>query len=298
MFIVSINAWLLVRVTRVKAAIVAVSTASMFVIMGSPMFVVSVAITLTVLVWDPRASIRTRVAMVLATLVISVAFLVMFGGTALSTLETRVGNIGATDSTGQLERRSENVRAVTPWIALVNTMGRWPIFGVGFGGKEVVFDTSVIPASTSKEAIGGNAVTQVGMYLGVLGGTWFIWLLFEAGLANWSAAAWPDAGNGVPVFYADGRAGFLPVLGNILRFYGARWRLRIPTPLAMPSVHGAGCPHVPALDHDCDLNLTLRSPAPARAVAGYMRAQGPPWTYPEPPREYRRLRWLSQAAIA
>jgi len=143
------------------------------------MFVVSAAMTLAILVWNRRASIRTRVAMVLATLLVSALFVAMFGDTALSSLESRVERIGATGPGGQLEVRSENTRAVTPWIALANTLGRWPIFGVGFGGKELVFEHSTIAASTYKIAMGGNAITQVGMYLGILGGAWFIWLLLR-----------------------------------------------------------------------------------------------------------------------
>jgi hypothetical protein len=118
--------------------------------------------------------------MVLATLVVSLSFVAFFGETALSTLETRVERIGMTEqATGELEIRSENVRAVIPWVALVNTWSQWPVFGVGVGGKEMVVVESGMSeaAANYQRAIGANAVAQVGIYLGLLGGACFIWLL-------------------------------------------------------------------------------------------------------------------------
>ena len=47
-FIASVNAWLLVRVTWRKAVVVAGATVAMLVIMGSPMLLVSAAITLAI----------------------------------------------------------------------------------------------------------------------------------------------------------------------------------------------------------------------------------------------------------
>ena len=179
MFVVLINAWLLVRVTGLKGAIVAVATGAMFVIMGSPMLVVSIAITLTILVWNRQASVRSRVATVLATLAASVLFLVFFGETAISTLDDRIERIGSVQADGQLERRSENLRAVVPWVTLVNTWSRWPIFGVGFGGKEVVVEKSQFSNTNYRVAMGANAAAETGTYLGLLGGAWFIWLLLR-----------------------------------------------------------------------------------------------------------------------
>jgi hypothetical protein len=178
MFIVSINSWLLIRVTQKKAAVVSGATAVMFLIMGSPMFVVSAAITLAILIWDQRASIRTKVATVLAALIVSVLFLAFFGGSVLSTVSERLDRIGTTTSSGEIEHRSENVRAVIPWINLVNTWSRWPLFGAGIGGKEVVVEYSPFRDHGSlNAAIGSNAAAEVGIYLGLLGGAWFVWLL-------------------------------------------------------------------------------------------------------------------------
>jgi hypothetical protein len=179
MFVALINSWLLVRVTGRKAAIVAVATGAMLVIMGSPMLAVSAAITLIILVWNRLASVRTRVATVLATLVAGVLFVSFFGETAMSTLDTRVQRIGSVQADGQIELRSENLRAVIPWLALVDTWSRWPIFGVGFGGKEVVLEESRFHETNYRFAMCANAAAEVGTYLGLLGGPWFIWLLLS-----------------------------------------------------------------------------------------------------------------------
>ncbi len=179
MFIVAVNAWLLIRVTKIKAVTAAAATGAMFVIMGSPMYVVSVAMTLAVLVWNPLSSIQTRVATVLAALIVSVLFVATFGDTAFSTLETRIQRIGTTEPDGQLEIRSENLRAVIPWVSLVNNLSRWPIFGVGIGGKEVALEESGLDLLSYKRVMGANASAEVWSYLGLLGGTLFIWLLLK-----------------------------------------------------------------------------------------------------------------------
>jgi hypothetical protein len=68
---------------------------------------------------------------------------------------------------------------VIPWVTLINTWSRWPIFGVGFGGKEVVLEESRFSDTNYRLAIGANAAAEVGTYLGLLGGAWFIWLLLR-----------------------------------------------------------------------------------------------------------------------
>lgn len=181
MFIVAINAWLLVRVTQIKAATVAVATGVMFVIMGSPMFVISVALTLTILVWNRRASTQARAATVIAALVVGALFVTFFGESATSTLERRIGNIGAVQADGDLQIRSENLRGVVPWLTLADTWSRWPFFGVGFGGKEIVLEESRFTTTSYRVALGSNAAAEVGTYLGLVGGALFVWLfLMEA----------------------------------------------------------------------------------------------------------------------
>ena len=57
-FIASVNAWLLVRVTWRKAVVVAGATVAMLVIMGSPMLLVSAAITLAIVALESAPTPR------------------------------------------------------------------------------------------------------------------------------------------------------------------------------------------------------------------------------------------------
>lgn len=178
-FIAAINSWLLVRVSGTKVAIVAAATVAMFFIMGSPMLIVSVAITLVILVWNRHARVHARVSMVFAALVIGTLFVAFFGESTLSTLTTRIERIGDTESDEELSRTSENLRVVYPFVTLVDTWSRWPVFGVGIGGKEVVMEHSVFRGVDPKFALGTNATAEFGTLLGLFGGTWFIWLLMK-----------------------------------------------------------------------------------------------------------------------
>jgi hypothetical protein len=183
-FIAAINSWLLVRLTGAKVAIVVGATAIMFTIMGSPMLVVSAAITLAILVWNRRASIHAKVTMVLAALVIGMLLVAFFGESSLSTLTTRIERIGERGFDEQLSLTSENLRVVFPFVTLVDTWGRWPMFGVGIGGREVVMEHSVFRGVNPKFAIGTNATAEFGIFLGLLGGTSFIWLLLRQALQS------------------------------------------------------------------------------------------------------------------
>ena len=180
MFIVAVNAWLLVRVTGMKTAVVAAATGVMFMLMGSPMYVVSGAITLAILIWNSEVSMRVRVATILGAMIVGVSFLAFFGGSALETVTERIDRIGDTTASGEIEVRSENARALFPWINLGHTLTRYPLFGVGIGGKEVILEFSPFADRASVNvAIGGNAVAHLGTYLGLLGGAWFVWLLMK-----------------------------------------------------------------------------------------------------------------------
>ena len=95
----------------------------------------------------------------------------------MSTIDARLQRIGSVQTDGQLELRSENLRAVVPWLTLINTWSRWPVFGVGFGGKEVVLEESRFSDTNYRFAMGANAAAEAGTYLGLLGGAWFVWLL-------------------------------------------------------------------------------------------------------------------------
>ena len=179
LFIAAINSWLLVRVTRTKFIIVIAATALMFLIMGSPMFLVSIAITFAILLWNRRASFRSKVSMIVVSLTIGALFVAFFGQSTVSTLQSRVDRIGETTPGEQFEKSSENLRVVYPYVTLLDTWSRWPLFGVGFGGDDVVMEHSVIQGVDPKYAMGTNAAGELGIFLGLMGGTWFLWLLMR-----------------------------------------------------------------------------------------------------------------------
>jgi hypothetical protein len=176
-FIASINSWLLVRVSWVKVAIVAGATVVMFLIMGSPMLLVSSAITLLIVFWNRRMSVRVRIAMAAAALLTGALFVGFYGESTLSNVTKRIERIGETSTAQQLSRTSENLRVVVPYLTLVDTWARSPLFGVGIGGNEVVMERTKLRGIDPKFAMGNNVMAEFGIYLGLLGAAWFIYLL-------------------------------------------------------------------------------------------------------------------------
>lgn len=177
MFVASINAWLLLRVTRAKVVVALAATAVMLLIMGSPIVFASAAITLTIFVWDKRASVQSRVATVLAVVLTSTFFVAFYDETALSNVVERVERIGDRGSTDQLRVSSENLRLVIPYLTLADTWSRWPFFGVGIGGKEIVMENTKYPGVPARQVLGTNVMGELGTYLGLIGAAWFLWLL-------------------------------------------------------------------------------------------------------------------------
>jgi hypothetical protein len=191
-FIVSVNAWLLVRVTGVKAAVVAGATVAMLVIMGSPMLLVSAAITLSILMWNQRATIGTRVLTVMGVLMIGALVGVYFAESTFSMVASRVAQVGVSSNSGGLPS-SEERRMVLPYETLMKTWQRWPLFGAGVGGKEVVAQLSDMSSASATFTKGNNALADIGIFLGILGGTLFVYLVLtharQTGVAKVSLLA-------------------------------------------------------------------------------------------------------------
>lgn len=177
-FIVAINSWLLIRVTWVKVAFVAMTTLLMLYIMGSPMLVVSAAITGAILVWNQRANFRSKAAMILVAVIIAVVFGIYYGGSSYSGVAERLSDVDATPSSTR-DLSSEEQRLIYPYMTLANTWARWPVFGVGISGKEVVLENTNIRVSNADAAVGNNVMAEIGIYLGLVGGAWFIYLLLR-----------------------------------------------------------------------------------------------------------------------
>ena len=177
-FVASVNAWLLVRVTWIKVAVATAATLGMLVIMGSPMLIVSAAMTFLIVMWVSRVGIGARVAMVFAAILLALSFGVFYGSGTLSIVGERLASIGDPGQTISARPSSEQQRVVIPYVTLVDTWLRSPLFGVGIGGKEVVAEETTLRLNNPTVALGNNAFAEIGVYLGLVGSVWFIALLW------------------------------------------------------------------------------------------------------------------------
>jgi len=78
---------------------------------------------------------------------------------------------------GDYERTSASLRLVYPYVTLIDTWLNWPLFGVGISGKEVVADQTRLVLDRPIEAIGNNAMGELGTYLGIIGSFLFLFLM-------------------------------------------------------------------------------------------------------------------------
>ena len=177
-FVATINAWLLVRISWAKATAAAGATLAMLVMMGSPMLLISAAISLSIVIWSSQASMRTRIAVIFAAIVMIVGFAAFFASSTLSTVTARVSTIGEESDSLTHRPSSEQQRVVVPYITLVDTWLTWPVFGVGIGAKEVVAEHTRMQLSRPEVALGNNAFAELGIYLGVVGIALFIYLFY------------------------------------------------------------------------------------------------------------------------
>lgn len=176
-FIAAINSWLLIKATWTKVWVTVGATLIMLIVMGSPMLLVSAAITFAIVLWNRRAQLRTKVAMISAALIVALLFGAFYEGSRYTIIADRLSSIGESTSSDGDELGSEEKRVVYPYVTLLDTWSRWPLFGVGFSGKEVIFEHSAISFRDSDSAMGNNAFAETGTYLGLVGGLWFIYVM-------------------------------------------------------------------------------------------------------------------------
>ena len=170
-FIASVNSWLLLRVTWRKIAVVAAATLAMVVIMASPMLVVSAVITAAIVLLNPQAQVRTKVAMTFAVLLFGGLFIAYAEISSVSTLANRISDVGQVRS-GSVG--SEQIRTIYPYVMLTDTWARWPLFGVGISGREVLFESGNYATHLIT-----NAMAEMGIYLGVVGCGLFVYVLLR-----------------------------------------------------------------------------------------------------------------------
>lgn len=66
---------------------------------------------------------------------------------------------------------------IYPYLTLADTWLRWPLFGVGVAGKEVVIEHTNFRLARPESALGNNAMAEIGIYFGIVGSAWLIYLL-------------------------------------------------------------------------------------------------------------------------
>ena len=184
-FIASTNAWLLVRVSMGKAVTVVGATTIMLVIMGSPMLIVSGAITLSILIWNQRVRLGVRIATVMGILIVGGVVGSYIAAESYSNVADRVARIDESAVTDMDESSGESTerlggderRVVLPWVTLADIWRQWPFFGVGVGGKEFVAEYRNLSESNPTLVVGNNAFASIGIFLGIVGGTMFVLLV-------------------------------------------------------------------------------------------------------------------------
>ena len=178
LFVIVVNAWLLLRVTWPKTWIAGVATVFMIVVMGSPILVVSIGMTFLIVLWNQRARAGAKVAMVLAMLLVAIYFGFQDGDSPFATVADRLEGIN-TDPTERDDLGSVEQRTIYPFLVLLDTWSRWPFFGVGIGGKDVVFEHSLVELNEATNAMGKNIVGELGISLGLVGASVFLLLLLK-----------------------------------------------------------------------------------------------------------------------
>lgn len=178
-FVASLNAWLMVRVTWRKVAVGTAATLIMLIVMGSPMLLVSAAMTALTVMWDRRTTVGARATMICAAFILAVGVSVFHEGETFSTIGARIASISESGETVSARPSSEQQRVVIPYLTLVNTWLQSPLFGVGIGGKEVVAEQSQLRLDRPAVALGNNALAESGVYLGLVGSIWLIAIMWR-----------------------------------------------------------------------------------------------------------------------
>ncbi len=177
-FIASVNAWLLVRVTWRKAMVVAGATVAMLVIMGSPMLLVSAAITLATVALNQHQRLSSRVGVLAVIVLFGACIGAYVAGSNFSTAVTRVETAVESSPDAEIDSPSaDERRVVLPYLVMIDTVMTSPLFGAGVGGKEVIADARNMSANSSTRVVGNNALAGIGIFLGLVGGGLFIYFV-------------------------------------------------------------------------------------------------------------------------
>jgi len=172
-FMMLANSWLVLQPSLGRAAAVTVATLVTLLLSGSPVLLVSLALS-AALAW--ASTRRLRVGLCAAGLTVALAALTAIAVPQLAGALRERWERAVEEST-TLEQTSENLRLVFPAITTVDVLAHSPVFGVGLSGKEVVASVSSLPfADFVTDVQVGNNLALLLIYLGLAGTTAYLLL--------------------------------------------------------------------------------------------------------------------------
>jgi hypothetical protein len=168
-----VNAWVLLRVGKIRVALAAVLSVAFLALSGSPTVVLSMAVTAMIGLFNFRK--KRGWMIVIAIMGIGAAPIWLVTDLTTSIVERSEESASYLSN---LEVSSENVRLVFPFITAGDVIANSPLFGTGISGKEVAGSYSSLPYDTFV-VIGNNNFWIIFTYFGIVGGGLFFWILMR-----------------------------------------------------------------------------------------------------------------------
>lgn len=168
-FFAFVNSWLVLAYSKKTLAVTCLGTLLMFVMVGSPVIALSLAVSLAVVLFnEPRLSSLTFISGIICIIGLGLAFVnIEVFASFIERINESYRNIGT------LSVSSENLRVVFPYITLRDILQNSPFFGIGISGKEVIERFSSLPLDPDI-ALGNNVLAMFFMYFGLVGSILFI----------------------------------------------------------------------------------------------------------------------------
>jgi hypothetical protein len=167
-FFVFVNAWLTLAYSNKRLIATCLGTLIMFLLNGSPFLVLSLAVSLTIMLFhETRISRLTFAILAVWIMLLSLAYI---QPTMVANLVSRMSDFYQSLSVENTS--SLNQRVLWPYITAFDVLRHCPLFGVGISGKEVVERFSSLPYS-SIQVLGHNCFAWLLVYTGFVGATLF-----------------------------------------------------------------------------------------------------------------------------
>jgi hypothetical protein len=174
-FFAFINSWLILAYSRKGLFVACLGTLVMFGLTGSPVLVLSLAVSLMIVLYgEPGLTSLVPICALACTVGLGLVYAQPEVFTNfLERVSGSYENLSSSSTTS-----SENRRLVFPYITLVDVIREAPLFGVGVGGKEVIERYSSLPVDPST-ALGNNVLASFFVSFGLVGSFLFIKFTFD-----------------------------------------------------------------------------------------------------------------------